>query len=342
VAGEADLPGVVAGIAAEPFDLATEVPVRARLLAVGSGVQVLVLVLHHIGTDGWSAGVLARDLSVAYAARHQGEAPGWDRLPVQYADDAIWQRELLGDAGDPGSLLSQQAGWWRQALAGAPPELALPADRPRPAAASYRGHTMRLEIPAEVHAGLAALAREQGVTLFMVIQAALAVLLSRLGAGTDIPVGTAWRGGPMRRSMTWSGSSSTRWCCAPTCRRSGVHRHIGPGRVLAGALNQDVPFERLVDELAPDRSLAATRCSGHAHPAQRPRDRGPARPAGIGDQRGDRVGPVRPGHHHHRSLRRRWARRAARVGHRRSRPVRPGHRNGDRRAAATGPGRAGR
>ena len=132
-AGEEDLPGAVARAAAEPFDLAAQVPVRARLLAVAPGVHVLVVVIHHVATDGWSSGIFARDLAAAYGARRQGRAPGWAPLPVQYADYALWQRELLGDADDPGSLLARQAGWWRQALAGAPPELALPADRPRPA-----------------------------------------------------------------------------------------------------------------------------------------------------------------------------------------------------------------
>ena len=164
-------------------------PLRARLLRLGPDEHVLVVVIHHIAGDGWSMGPLARDLSVAYAARRPGRAPGWAPLPVQYADYALWQRELLGDEDDPGSLLARQVAYWRQALAGAPGGAGAAGGPAAPGGAQpprARGAAATSRPGVHAAAGRRWPART-GVTLFMVVQAALAVLLSRLGAGDGHP-----------------------------------------------------------------------------------------------------------------------------------------------------------
>ncbi|MFF7474804.1 non-ribosomal peptide synthase/polyketide synthase [Streptomyces sp. NPDC008092] len=258
VAG-ADVSGALAGAAGRRFDLSRELPLHMELLRVSAGEHVLVLVAHHIAVDGWSMGVLARDLRTAYAARHAGSVPGWSPLPVQYADYALWQREVLGDLDDPGSLISSQLGYWRAALAGLPEELTLPADRPRPALSSFEGADVPLRLGAPAHAALAKLARDRSATLFMVVQAALAMLLTRLGAGTDIPVGTAVAGrGDSAVEQLAGFFSNTLVLRTDVSGDPSFEELLDRVRDtdLAAYAHQDLPFERLVDDLGRVRSLA--------------------------------------------------------------------------------------
>ena len=258
-AADADLPGLLAAEAGRRFELRSELPWRAALWTVSPGEHVLMIVLHHIAGDGWSMGVLARDLGAAYAARCAGQAPGWAALPVQYADYAIWQREVVGSEDDPGSPAATQLAFWRQALEGIPEEIPLPADWPRPAAASHRGDLVDVQVGADVHAGLVEVARAGRATLFMVVQAALAVLLSRHGGGDDIPLGTsvAGRGDAALDDLIGIFLNTL----VLRTDLSGDPTFAGlVGRVreadLAAYAHQDLPFEHLVEALSPARSLA--------------------------------------------------------------------------------------
>ncbi|MEU3076153.1 amino acid adenylation domain-containing protein [Streptomyces laurentii] len=250
-AGELD--ATLDQLARHAFDLTADLPLRVWLLRTGEHRHTLYLVLHHIVGDGWSTALLGRDLGEAYAARRAGAAPGWEPLPVQYADYALWQRELL-DGPDGAELLAH----WTKRLADLPDELPLPLDRPRPEVLGDDGGEIRLDLPAGLHARLLRLARESDASLFMVVHAALAALLTRLGAGTDIPLGTMDAGRADEDLEDLIGFFvNTLVLRLDTAGDPTFRELLARAREadLAALAHPELPFDRLVEALNPSRAL---------------------------------------------------------------------------------------
>ncbi|MFI6475164.1 amino acid adenylation domain-containing protein [Streptomyces sp. NPDC050516] len=241
------------------FDLTAEVPLQVRLFRCSPQEHVLVLVIHHIATDGSSGAPLVRDLAAAYTARLDGRAPGWEPLPVQYKDYTMWQRELLGDVSDPDSLAAKQVAYWREELAGVPQPLNLPLDRPRPVQASGRGATVGFTVEPEVSAGLQKLSDERGATLSMVLHAALAVLLRKLGGGDDVTIGSSIAGRTDEALADLVGFFvNTQVLRADLAGDPSFTDLLAQVRdkSLAAYEHQDVPFDTLVEAVNPERSAA--------------------------------------------------------------------------------------
>ncbi len=250
-----ELARIAAEEAARPFDLARGPLLRLRLVRLGTERHALLVTLHHIVADGWSLGVLAREVGALYAAFGAGRPSPLPELPVQVGDVAVWQRRRAEAGGWEGSLA-----FWRAELAGAPPVLELPADRPRPAVASHRGAALPVAWPAPLGSDVAALGRRAGATPFMVLLAGFAALLGRWSGQDDVVLGT-----PVahRRPVETEGLIGFfANLLALRIRLGGSPSFTAlveqaRSRALAAFAHQELPFEALVEALRPERSPAA-------------------------------------------------------------------------------------
>ncbi|MES2940790.1 MAG: amino acid adenylation domain-containing protein [Pseudomonadota bacterium] len=239
-----------------PFDLNTGPLIHARLLKLGEEEHVLLFTVHHIVSDGWSMGVLVREVAALYGAYVAGQGSPVPELPIQYADYAHWQRQWLS-----GSVLEEQLGYWKERLQGAPTLLALPTDRPRPAVQSHAGATLKFTVPAPTTAALYTLGRETQSTLFMALAAAFSVLLHRYTGQDDICIGTPianrnraeiepligfFVNTLVLRTQVDGGQSMAELLEQVKTHALGAYAH------------QDIPFEHLVEALNPQRSTSHT------------------------------------------------------------------------------------
>jgi amino acid adenylation domain-containing protein len=251
---ETELARLSTGEAQRPFDLARGPLLRAALVRLAADEHVLLLTLHHIVSDGWSQGVLVRELGALYEARAAARRHALDEPAIQYADFAEWQRGWLR-----GDELERQTGYWRGRLEGAPPSLDLPADRPRPPEMNYRGATVPLELTAELSESLRALSRREGATLSMTLLAAFKALLQRFANQDDIVVGTPVAGRNREELEGLIGFFVNTLALRTDLSGDPSFREL-LGRVREAALgayaHQDLPFEMVVEELQPARDAS--------------------------------------------------------------------------------------
>jgi amino acid adenylation domain-containing protein len=242
--------------AARPFDLTKDLMVRATLLHLEGEDHVLVVTMHHIASDGWSLGVLFRELQHLYNARVQGLESSLSELPVQYADYALWQRQSL-----TGPVIDKQLAYWKDQLSGAPEILELPADRPRPAVQTFRGAAQIVTLPIALARALTNLSRQEGVTLYMMLLAAFSTLLHRYTRQSDIVVGSPIAGRTQTATEELIGFFINTLAIRADLSGDPTFQELLQ-RVrkltLEAYANQDIPFDKLVVELQPERSTSHT------------------------------------------------------------------------------------
>ncbi|WNG57629.1 amino acid adenylation domain-containing protein [Archangium gephyra] len=240
--------------AQRPFDLERGPLLRTTLLKLSEREHVLVLVMHHIVSDGWSMGILVRELVGLYEAFSQGKPSPLAELPVQYADYAVWQRQWL-----EGAVLEAQLGYWREQLEGAPPALELPTDKPRPAVRTFRGEHRGFQWPRELQGAVRALAQKEGATPFMVLLAAFQVVLGRYAGQQDVSVGSPIANRTRAETEGLIGFFVNTLVLRAKLDGNATFRELlaQVREVTLGAYaHQDVPFEKLVEELEPERDLS--------------------------------------------------------------------------------------
>jgi len=240
--------------AQKPFDLRQGPLLRVKVLKLGEEDHIVVMVMHHIISDGWSSGILINELVGMYERYSRGQEVELAELEIQYGDFAQWQREWLS-----GEVLDAQLGYWRKQLTGAPPQIKLPTDRPRPDVQSYRGATESITVSKEVVEGLKALSQQEAVTMFMTLLAAFEILLHRYSGQTDIVVGTDVANRNRMETEGLIGFFVNQLVLRTDLSGDPTFVEL-LGRVREATLNaytcQDVPFEMLVEHLKPERSLS--------------------------------------------------------------------------------------
>ncbi|HWF05357.1 MAG TPA: amino acid adenylation domain-containing protein, partial [Candidatus Angelobacter sp.] len=252
---QAEVQRQVSKEAAVPFDLARGPLLRVKLFRLSATEHVLLVVMHHIVSDGWSMGVLVREFAALYQAFEAGQTPSLPEPPFQYADFAVWQREWL-----QGEVLEEQMAYWKKQLADVP-TLELPTDHPRSMAESERGARVTMTLPQELSRGLKELGQREGTTLFMTLLASFHLLLSRYTGENDVAVGTPIAGRRWAETESLIGFFVNTLVLRATINGSQSFLEVLAQvreKTLEAYTHQDVPFEKLVEELHPERDLTRT------------------------------------------------------------------------------------